>query len=133
MSNLPCPCGTGLSFSKCCDGYLRGKRLPDTAEALMRSRYTAYVVGNVSYLIETRHPDFRTKTEAEDIAGWIKEVTAWDKLEVLMTEKGTNADKTGYVAFNVFFHQGGHEEAMFEYSRFSKLNGRWVYESGNLS
>ena len=99
----------------------------------MRSRYTAYVIGNVPYLIETRHPDFIKKNEAEDISGWIKEVTSWDKLEILMTEKGAAADKIGYVAFNVFFHQRGREEAMFEYSRFSKLKGRWVYEMGDAS
>jgi SEC-C motif-containing protein len=130
MSNLPCPCGTGLSFSKCCDGYIRAKRFPDTAEALMRSRYTAYVIENVPYLLETRHPDFIKKNEAEDIAAWIKEVTSWDKLEILMTEKGAPSDKIGCVAFNVFFHQRGHEEVLFEYSRFSKLKGRWVYETG---
>lgn len=129
MSNLPCPCGTGLSFSKCCEGYIRGKCFPDTAEALMRSRYTAYVIGNVPYLIETRHPDFRRSTEVADITAWIKAVTSWDKLEVLMTEKGQPSDILGFVAFNVFFHQQGHEEAMFEYSRFSKFQGRWVYES----
>jgi SEC-C motif domain protein len=132
MSNLPCPCGSDVSFSKCCDGYIRGKRVPETAEALMRSRYTAYVIGNVPYLLESRHPDFITENEALDIQSWIKDVTSWDKLEILVAEKGTAKDKLGWVAFNVFFHQGDREESMCEYSRFSRLNGRWVYEEGEL-
>jgi len=133
MSNLPCPCGSDLSFSKCCDGYIRGTRLPATAEALMRSRYTAFVIGAVDYLMATRHPDFIRKNEAEEIRSWIKDVTSWDKLEIIVTEKGQPSDKLGYVGFNVFFQQDGQEEVMFEYSRFRKCDGRWLYEAGDLA
>ena len=76
--------------------------------------------------------DFITENEALDIQSWIKDVTSWDKLEILVAEKGTAKDKLGWVAFNVFFHQGDREESMCEYSRFSRLNGRWVYEEGEL-
>jgi SEC-C motif domain protein len=132
MSHLPCPCGSTLSFAKCCDGYIRGHRIPETAEALMRSRYTAYVIGQVPYLISTRHPDFRKPSEEADIRAWIKEVTSWDKLEIIVTDKGKASDKLGFVGFNVFFHQNGQEEVMFEYSRFRKQDGQWFYESGDL-
>jgi SEC-C motif-containing protein len=129
-TNIPCPCGTDLPYFKCCEKYIRGKELPLTAELLMRSRYTAYVIGAVDYLIETRHPQFRTPNEAKHIAEWMSQVTSWDKLEVLIAEKGEKSDTQGWVGFNVFFHQGGQSESFYEWSRFSKLNGRWVYEVG---
>ncbi len=132
MPNIPCPCGTELSYSNCCEGFIRGKQLPATAEALMRSRYTAYVTGAVDYLVATRHPDFLPSDEAKNISAWMMEVTAWDKLEILITDKGEKSDTTGQVAFNVFFHQGSHADSFYECSRFSKLNGRWVYETAEL-
>lgn len=106
--------------------------MPETAETMMRSRYTAYVIGDVDYLIATRHPDFRYLSEADDIRGWIKDVTSWDKLEILVTDKGRSSDAFGFVGFQVFFHQNGHAESMFEYSRFRKHDGRWFYECGEL-
>lgn len=132
MSNLPCPCGSENAYSKCCEGIIRGKQLPETAEQLMRSRYTAFATGAIDYLIATRHPDFRTVEESKHIADWMKEVTSWDKLEILVTENGEKSDTVGRVAFNVFFHQNGKPESFYECSRFSKLNGRWVYEVGEV-
>ena len=133
MPNIPCPCGgTESTYSNCCEGFIRGKQLPATAEALMRSRYTAYVTGAVDYLVTTRHPDFLASDEAKNISAWMMDVTSWDKLEILITDKGEKSDAIGHVAFNVFFHQGSRADSFYECSRFSKLNGRWVYETAEL-
>ncbi len=56
MSGEGCPCGSGKGFDLCCEPYLAGKALPETAEALMRSRYSAYVRQLIPYLKETLWP-----------------------------------------------------------------------------
>ncbi|NER81006.1 MAG: zinc chelation protein SecC, partial [Leptolyngbya sp. SIO1D8] len=55
-----CPCGSQRPFSACCEPYLLGQAIAPTAEALMRSRYTAYCQSNVDYLVATHHPAKRT-------------------------------------------------------------------------
>ncbi len=45
-----CPCSSGLDFASCCEPYLTGAKLPPAPEALMRSRYSAFATGNITYL-----------------------------------------------------------------------------------
>ncbi len=71
MAKIPCPCGTELTYSNCCEMFIRGKQLPETAEGLMRSRYTAYLTGAVDYLVATRHPDFLASDEAKNNSAWM--------------------------------------------------------------
>ena len=59
VTSIPCPCGSGLELARCCAPYLRGERLPPDAQALMRSRYSAYVLGDEAYLLDTWHPRTR--------------------------------------------------------------------------
>ena len=67
MSEL-CPCGSGLAYDQCCRPYIEGEKWPETAEALVRSRYTAYGSGHFDYLVETTHPDYREGITAEQLA-----------------------------------------------------------------
>ena len=132
MSKRPCPCGSGSAYASCCERYIRGKQRPETAEKLMRSRYTAYVTGAVDYLVATRHPSFRSPSEAADITAFMMSVTTWDNLEILIAESGEKTDAQGLVAFNVFFHQGSRAESFYECSRFSIVDGEWMYEAGEI-
>ena len=84
MSQQLCPCGSKKAEQYCCGVYLAGKKQPETAEKLMRSRYTAFCRGDVDYLIATRHPD----REQSDRTELIKSVenTQWLGLTIIDTQ-----------------------------------------------
>jgi SEC-C motif-containing protein len=126
-----CPCGLGDSVDVCCGRYLAldGVAAP-TAEALMRSRYTAYALGDECYLLATWHPDTRPDAlELASDAGKVK----WLGLEVVRREAGEAQDTQGVVAFVARYKYSGRAERLAETSRFEKLaDGRWYYRDGDL-
>jgi SEC-C motif domain protein len=94
-----------------------------TAEALMRSRYTAFVRGDAAYLLRSWHPD--TRPPALDVAG-----PRWTGLCIVATEAGRARDETGVVEFEARYEEGGRPGARRERSRFSRVDGCWVYVDG---
>lgn len=126
-----CHCGSGKPYAKCCEPYINGEPAP-TAEALMRSRYSAYVVGAVDYLGETLHPDHRSDFDRNATAKWASE-SEWKQLDILATEGGEEGDEEGIVEFRaVFSEAGGEDMAHTERSRFVKKGDRWYYVDGLL-
>ncbi len=123
----PCPCGRPSAFNDCCAPYINGLTTPQTAEALMRSRYSAYATGAIPYILETTHPDTRSKVKIQEISAWLQSITSWDKLEILATQKGSPTDTTGQVEFVAHFHQQAQPHLIHEKSNFKKLNGKWYY------
>jgi SEC-C motif-containing protein len=121
-----CPCGTGTAYRACCGPLHDGERAP-TAELLMRSRYSAYVLGREDYLFRTWHP--RTRPEDLSPAG---DVT-WLGLEILATSGGEVADDTGTVEFVARSRASDGLHALHETSRFVRRNGRWVYVDGDVA
>ncbi|WP_062290513.1 YchJ family protein [Demequina phytophila] len=123
-----CPCGSGAPYAECCRPYLRGEADAPTAEALMRSRYTAYVRRDADYLTRTWHPS----TRPLDLAAGLEDVE-WRGLEVLATTGGLAGDDAGTVTF-VAHHAAGvlAMDALRETSRFIRLDGRWTYLEGDL-
>ena len=93
-----CPCGSQIRYPDCCDVYLRGKSIAPTAEALMRSRYSAYSKGDVEYLIQTQYPKKRKNTDRPMLLKTITN-TNWMGLTVLKTQKGGVNDRRGIVEF----------------------------------
>ena len=75
-----CPCGENKPFINCCNPVIISHSA-ETAEQLMRSRYTAYVIKDIDYLIHTTHPKKRLKKLRKDIESWIN-LPVWEKLEV---------------------------------------------------
>ena len=124
-SYTPCLCGSGIDYHQCCKPFHVGEKLPATAEALMRSRYTAYAMHNASYLQETW--DFTRRPEKIDFS---TENIDWLRLEITDTKKGGIKDSKGMVSFKAFYMQGGEEHVMNEISRFTKINGCWFYLDG---
>ena len=122
----PCPCGSGHRFSACCGPYLDGTALPETAEVLMRSRYTAYTLGNAAYLTATWHPTTRRK----DLG--LEEPVKWIGLEILSCEAGGPGDTRGQVEFIARYKLGGRAHRLHEVSRFQRREGRWYYLDGDL-
>lgn len=123
-----CYCGKELDYALCCGALHSGIKKANTAEQLMRSRYSAFVVGDGNYLLESHHPKFRfTKKQIKDTVAWSKSVE-WLKLEILRTEKGMITDDFGIVEFNAFFLENGTIQCLHELSTFIKSEGVWYYE-----
>lgn len=117
-----CPCGTGDAYAPCCGSLHQGESVAATAEQLMRSRYAAYVLGEVAYLARTWHP--RTRPEPLEVVA----DSGWLRLEVLGAVDGGPDDQTGEVEF-VARHVDG---PLHERSRFVRRAGRWVYLDGDI-
>lgn len=126
-----CPCSSGRDFDACCGPYLSGDALPPTAEALMRSRYSAFATGNIDYLEETLAPEERHDLDRSHITDWSQNST-WTGLEIRTTEAGGEGDATGVVEFLAKFERDGKPQVHHETSRFLKRDGRWYYVDGNM-
>lgn len=127
----PCPCGSGRLFSDCCEPALQGIRPAPTAEALMRSRYTAFALGAIDYLIDTLAPEQRQPGEAELLAEQVQ-TTRWVGLRILSTERGQASDRVGKVAFEAHFEAGNERGVLSEVSRFRREGAHWFYVDGDV-
>lgn len=127
-----CYCHSGKRYESCCQVYLSGSSVPATAEQLMRSRYTAYALHNVEYIIQTTHPSTRKQYDPQSIKAWA-ESSVWQKLDVLGTRKGTASDTVGYVEFKAYYSDAAQQfHIHHEYSTFKKVNQVWFFVEGNV-
>jgi SEC-C motif-containing protein len=120
----PCPCGSGLPLGECCGRLHDGTAHAATAEALMRSRYSAFAVGHAGYLLATWHPT--TRPAALDLDPGVR----WTGLDVLATTGGGLLTSAGTVEFRAHYVVGGTAGAQHENSRFVRADGRWWYVDG---
>ena len=123
----PCPCDSGKRLKTCCQPYLEGRQAAPTAEALMRSRYTAFVLQDQDYLRYSWHPDncpnvIRLNAE-----------TKWLGLKIKNTVAGSTTDETGEVEFVARSEINGTASRLHENSQFKRFKGRWVYVNGNIT
>jgi len=118
-----CYCGSGLPFENCCQPYINGILKAPTAEALMRSRYTAFATGAADYLVETTHSSTRKFHKKAEILNW-SQSNQWIKLEVLASTATTVKFKAYYLDYqlNAQIHE--------EHSSFIFENGSWFYVDG---
>ncbi|MDP4269341.1 MAG: YchJ family metal-binding protein [Bacteroidota bacterium] len=126
-----CPCGSGRPYTLCCEPIINGKSDAITAQELMRSRYTAFTLANVNYLMRSHHSSTRPNKERKSIEKWAKSVR-WIGLNVLNTQAGEATDETGYVEFKALFMENGQLQQLHERSFFQRENGKWVYVSGTM-
>ncbi|HVX08383.1 YchJ family protein [Humibacter sp.] len=133
LSSALCPCGSGATFDACCGPFLDGSAVAPTAERLMRSRYSAFAVGNAAYLLSTWHPS----TRPEELR--LHAEVEWRRLEILDAVAGGPDDGRGEVEFRAFgrilpapgrARDGG---VLHERSRFVRESGRWLYLDGDVS
>jgi len=129
MSDNSCPCQSNNSYNECCQPYHLGVSKPDTAEQLMRSRYTAYYYRLVDYLVITTHPDKLKRSYRAELTRSIGD-TEWTGLTILSTSVGTKKDKIGKVEFVASYEMNGKSDSMQEHSRFRRYKGDWVYYDG---
>jgi SEC-C motif-containing protein len=124
-----CPCQSGQNYDDCCGAIIAGRRAAPTAEALMRSRYSAFARGELDYLHDSLHPDHRGDHDPEATRQWA-ERSEWLTLEILSKQAGGEDDDSGTVEFAARFRQKGATLTHHEVGEFSRLNGRWYYVDG---
>jgi SEC-C motif domain protein len=122
VMNGPCPCSSGKRYAVCCGALHRGQRQARTAEQLMRSRYSAYVLRLEPYLLTTWHPD--TRPAALDLQS---DTARWLGLQILRTVAGGVGDDSGQVKFIARYRLDGTDHELAEDSRFVRLDGHWTY------
>ena len=124
---VACPCGSGAALEACCGRWHAGAQhlqAPD-AEALMRSRYSAYVLGLHDYVRDTWHPSTRPPALEPDPPG-----LKWLGLEVRSAPAPVGDQ--GTVEFVARNKLGGRAQRLHETSRFERVDGRWLYVDGDF-
>jgi SEC-C motif domain protein len=129
---------SGNPYSDCCQPFHLGSSTAPTAEALMRSRYSAFSRGDLDYLMATLHPDRRQPNDRRSLRQTIQQ-TQWVGLTILKTQKGQPQDKTGIVEFVATYRDtqaSGFAAAivqqLHERSRFRQQEGQWFYVDGDI-
>ena len=117
-----CPCGLPSSYDDCCGRFHSGAAAAPTAEALMRSRYSAFVKGDVGYLLRTWHP--RTRPARLDLDPGMRWTGPGDPGH----DDGSAFHSTGTVTFRASYRGG----SLHERSRFERVDGAWVYVDGEF-
>ena len=123
---MNCHCGNLKPYTDCCQKAHHNVAEAKTAEQLMRSRYSAFVLANGDYLMATHHTSTRPIKEKKAIVNWAKSVK-WIKLEVIETSEGQENDTKGTVTFNAYFFENGKVDVIHEKSAFVRENNLWSY------
>jgi SEC-C motif-containing protein len=123
-----CPCGTGRDFAACCGPALDGSQPPATPEALMRSRYAAFVLADAAYL-EATHAAVPTPGTRAPLAAWAR-IVLW--LGLTIHEAPPAEGDEGEVAFTARYLEDRVLVALSERSRFRRVDGRWLYVDGQV-
>ena len=127
--NKLCPCGSTLPIDECCVMIICGMREASTCQELMRSRYVAFTLADVDYLMQSHHSKTRPIKEYNQIKKWAESVQ-WMGLVIVNTQSGGLYDTIGYVEFRAMYLEDGQMQEIHENSLFERENQRWVYVSG---
>ncbi len=115
-----------MDYGQCCGRYLEQGLGAPTAEALMRSRYSAYVLGHEAYLLQTWHPS--TRPTALNLNADV--ASKWIGLDIKRHDLQDSSHAT--VEFVARYKINGRAHRMHEVSRFVKENDRWFYVDGDV-
>lgn len=126
-----CPCKSGKNFGECCGPIIAGETKAATAEALMRARYTSYVIGAIDFLKTSATAAIQEQFDEEASKAW-SAAAEWHGLEILKTEQGQAEDKTGVVEFRALYTANGEFCNHHEVSTFVKEADGWKFEDGEL-
>jgi len=131
--NAPCPCGSKIKYKKCCQVFHKGK-LAKTALELMKSRYSAFYVSDVNYIVKTTHkenPDYTL-----DIKQWKNDILLFSKnsdFKKLTILDFIDLGLEAFVTFRVELYVDNKDNSFIEKSRFFKVNNQWLYHSGEIN
>jgi len=127
-NNEICPCGSGVLFSECCEPIIHRARESETAEELMRARYSAFVTHDIDFIVASTHTRTRKEIDLSFIREW-SETSDWRGLEIIETKQDN--DNKAFVSFEAQFTQGGEEQRHRERSLFERENGEWKFVTGD--
>ena len=123
---MQCVCGSFLPSEMCCQQYIDGAADPPTAEALMRSRYTAFVQKNAQYIYQTYASEWRRQHQLGNVERGMGDVS-WVGLEIVAIYEGGRQNQTGEVEFLAHYEVNGQPMTLHERSLFVREGGRWRY------
>lgn len=126
QTNAQCYCGSLKNYNDCCAPYHQSLKTAETAQQLMRSRYSAFVFSNEKYLKKTW-----LKETCPEILGFDNK-TKWIRLDVISTVKGLATDDIGKVEFKAWFIESDKLYCLHEISEFKKENAQWLYSGGEI-
>lgn len=126
-----CYCGSGVSYTECCEPIITGGKAAPTAESLMRARYSAHVVNKFDFLETSVHSTTREAVDREKMRQWSEAVT-WEGMEVHSAEGGGEKDDEGTVSFTAKYSVNGVEQELREDATFVREDGEWRYLDGNV-
>ncbi len=126
-----CPCGSRNPYSECCKQIISGTLAAQTAEQLMRARYSAYVFAEMDFIFESTHPDHREGYDHAGTKTWA-ETAEWQGLEIIDTAKGGDDDSVGEVEFIARFNENGNKREHHEAGQFKRKDGRWYFTEGKM-
>ncbi len=126
-----CPCGKNKNlYIDCCKLIHDDIFQAESAEQLMRSRYSAFVLCKGDYLLLSHSQKYRDPNNIENTIRWSRSV-AWNHLEIIETIDGKIGDDHGTVEFKAYFKEKNKIKFIHEKSFFIKENNHWVYEIGS--
>ena len=128
MTTDTCPCGSEKPYADCCEPIIRGEREPETAEALMRARYSAYVNAEIDFIMASQHPDTVDNADREVTENWASG-SDWLGLTIRETEDGGPNDDEGVVEFRARYRQYGNVVNHDERAYFTRHDGAWKFHS----
>ncbi|KQR93603.1 preprotein translocase subunit SecA [Chryseobacterium sp. Leaf180] len=123
---MNCPCCSGKSYEDCCQPFHLREKFPQTAESLMRSRFSAFALPNGAYLMETTLPEKRKFHDQDELQNW-GESNSWKRLEII------KKPAENMVQFKAYYtDENGVAQIHHELSLFKKVDKRWFYVSGEF-
>jgi len=127
-NNEASPCGSSSLFGDCCEPIIKGTREAETAEELMRARYSAFVTHAIDFIVASTHSRTRKEIDVDYIREW-SETSTWHGLQILET-RNVN-DNKAYVSFEARFTQRDEEQKHREKSLFEREDGEWRFVTGD--
>ena len=126
-----CPCNSGKTFGECCGPVIAGTAKAETAEALMRARYSSYVTGDIGFLKTSATKAVQEEFDEQASKAW-SATARWHGLEILRTERGGAGDDDGVVEFRALYTANGEFCNHHEISQFVREPDGWRFADGEL-
>ena len=127
-----CHCGSGSSYGDCCEPVVTGSAVAETAEQLMRARYSAHAEVALDFIRDSIHPDHRHDYDAEESRKWA-ESSQWLGLEIHDVQQGGAEDQSGQVEFTARYRAADGTHQHRELADFVKQDGRWFFTEGRMA
>ena len=127
----PCPCGLAKDFEECCEPFIAGAKECETAEELLRSRYSAYSQRIINYIMKTTHPKLKEEQNEKMVRDWANSCE-WKELEIVNIDNGGKDDEQGTIEFRAEYRENGIKKLHHEVALFTKVDSKWYFEDGQM-